>query len=168
MQNSVGRFSAIIVSLKNMAFRRPLVESKSLIDKSMINQNTPIQKHPDYWEISLESRVFARFIADITFIEIEVLENDFALGLRIESPFKFHDGEKTYVIDLRNPPSIGPALTILNRPLKCLHITKHGTLTVLFEEPLQLVVEPQDRFESWELHDKDGYGLLCGPGGGVF
>lgn len=144
------------------------LKSKSLILKPTINQNTPIHKYEDYWEIPLDGRVISRFIIDISFIEIEILENDFELTLRVENDFAFENADNTQVISRENPASIGPILILLNHPLKLLHITQHGIVSLLFEEPFKLIVEPQDRFESWELWDKDGFGLLCGPGGGVF
>jgi Family of unknown function (DUF6188) len=40
-----------------------------------------------------------------------------------------------------------------------------GRLTIIFDGDLQVAVEPDQRYESWQISSEDGLLIVCTPGG---
>ena len=51
------------------------------------------------------------------------------------------------------------------QPAVGVHVDEDGTATVACASDLKLIVEPDSRYESWQLYGPSGFLWVCGPGG---
>lgn len=65
------------------------------------------------------------------------------------------------------PGSLAPMLSLFGQRVSKAYAYKNGRLSVEFDTGLHLEVEPNSRFEAWEVSAQDGLKLVATPGGGV-
>ncbi len=61
--------------------------------------------------------------------------------------------------------ALAPVIDLFFKTVTSLAVGDHGTLTLDFDDGAQLVVRPDEQYESWELSGQGISGVLVGPGG---
>lgn len=121
--------------------------------------------HKTHWEIPIQGRTLTSFVISFAFFEIKILEDDFDLTFRFEGDFFFESSGEQNTLNVRQPTSLSPILSVLNHPLKLIRFTEQGLLEIQFEEDAKLTVKPDPMFESWQLWGDNSLLVVCMPGG---
>lgn len=121
--------------------------------------------HKTHLEIPIQGRTLTSFVISFAFFEIKILEDDFDLTFRFEGDFFFESAGEQNTLNVRQPTSLSPILSVLNHPLKLIRFTEQGLLEIQFEEDAKLTVKPDPMFESWQLRGDNSLLVVCMPGG---
>ncbi len=121
----------------------------------------------DYWELPLKGEVVARCCVDQAFgLEFGVNRRSFVL--RIEGKFSVASPGKRVECLPENRASLGPSLALYGETVEFCRAAKSGALDIEFAGGIRVHVEPDDRYEAWELAgEARGLRVVCGPGGAL-
>lgn len=109
---------------------------------------------------------------------VQIIQIDFRLGLFLADAsglsklyvgsacrLKGPDSEVSLIPE--DTPSLAPALPLFNAKVESIDIRKTGQLTVWFDGGRTLEVEPDEKFEAWELGCSINLQFICSQGGEV-
>jgi hypothetical protein len=108
---------------------------------------------------------------------IQLIQIDFRVGLVINDdqneatvfigvPFLLRDHESDLVLTPEQPTSLAPILPYFNASVGSVVVVSNGQLRMEFRSGSILQVDPNDRYEAWQLGCPNCL-LICKPGGGV-
>jgi hypothetical protein len=104
---------------------------------------------------------------------------DFRLGLDladasgmasviIESPCRLRTQEEDSLLIPGEPKSLSPVLGLFNAEVAAISIQRSGHLKIRFGDGLSLTVDPDEKYEAWQIGCPSiGILLVCCPGGDV-
>ena len=81
--------------------------------------------------------------------------------LVVESPYQLAVDSHTWTLPDGAPSEVGPVLNLLHRHATKATFTNTGRLELTGEPQFTLAVEPDDRYESWQLILPDGSMHIC-------
>jgi Family of unknown function (DUF6188) len=64
-------------------------------------------------------------------------------------------------------PSLAAILPLVNARIETVAVRDTGRLRIAFGNGYLLDVEPDERYEAWQLSPSRGFMLVCSPGGKV-
>jgi hypothetical protein len=73
-------------------------------------------------------------------------------------------GQPASIYERGNDVVAASLLSVLGHAVVSIDVTG-GCLTIVFDGGLQVVVEPDQRYESWQISSEDGLLIVCTPGG---
>lgn len=104
----------------------------------------------------------------LNFANLESRQESDRVSIRISGPFVFADGEHELTMEAEtDPTSVGPALRTCRTRPKALEVNEDGTLILLFEDHISIVVHPLSKYEAWTVNGPAESVLVCTPGGNV-
>jgi hypothetical protein len=123
--------------------------------------------HVDFWELPLKGEAVARCCVDEAFgLEFGINKRSFVL--RIEGMFFVTSSGKRSECSPEHRESLGPSLALYGETVEYCRAAKSGVLDIVFAGGRSLRVEPDERYEAWELGaGAGGLRVVCGPGGGL-
>lgn len=125
--------------------------------------------HTESGELSLpvEGLSIARCVVDHAF-SLEAFRDDDVVTLRIGGPFTVTAGNGVkHVLDPSEPANLGPAIALVRALVRRARASAEGRLGLVFDDGREVVIEPNEDFEAWELVGPKGAKAVCSPGGGV-
>jgi Family of unknown function (DUF6188) len=88
--------------------------------------------------------------------------------LRIEGRFSVASPGKSVECAPGDRESLGPALALYGKTVESCRATKSGALDIELASGARVRVEPDERYEAWELAGEAcGLRVVCGPGGAL-
>lgn len=81
--------------------------------------------------------------------------------LVVESPYELNVGSDSWTLPDGEPYKVAPVLQLLHRTAGEVRFTKTGRLVLSGEPSFTLRIEPDDRYESWQLLLPDGSMYIC-------
>jgi hypothetical protein len=118
------------------------------------------------WRLPLEQRVVSRCILDYAFV-LEFHEAEEKAILRIEGMFLISSNGSSHKLTAVMPAGLGPALELFGQTVRLAAASQEGQLKIVFEDGRILSVEPDDRYEAWEMSGPRGMRVVCAPGGRI-
>lgn len=118
------------------------------------------------WRLPLEQRAVARCIVDHAFA-LEFHEADEKAVVRIEGVFSVLDQRGSHQLTPAAPTELGPAVGLFGQVVRSARASAAGRLEIVFEDGRILSVEPDARYEAWEIAGPSGMHAVCTPGGAV-
>jgi len=121
----------------------------------------------DYWELPLRGEAVARCYVDEAFgLEFGINRRSFVL--RIEGSFSVTSSGKRVEFSPEYRESLGPSLALYGETVESCRAAKSGALDLEFAGGTSVHVEPDDRYEAWELcGEARGLRVVCGAGGAL-
>jgi hypothetical protein len=120
----------------------------------------------DGWRLELNDARLAALHIGFR-LGVDIADATSTLQLTVETPCQLRQATKSTSINPTEPATIAPMLPMFNAIVYTVTIQRTGQLTVDFVNGLQLIVNPSDQFEAWQLACTGKFLLVCGPGGGV-
>lgn len=118
-----------------------------------------------YWELPLKGEAVSRCGVDEAF-ELEFGIDRRSFALRIEGSFSVISLGRRLEVSPEEPESLGPSLALYGQTVESCRATKRGLLDLEFVGGASVHVEPDDRYEAWELGGgTHGLRVVCGPRG---
>jgi hypothetical protein len=109
----------------------------------------------------------SRCIIDFAF-SLQLDLDDVTAVVRIGCPFTLVDGEVRQLIDPEGSKELlGPALTLFGHVVTSASASEEGALEIHFDDGRALRVEPDPRYEAWELSGPHGLHAVSRAGGGL-
>jgi hypothetical protein len=129
-------------------------------------------KHSEFehaWE--LEGHRVTQLAIDPHSVRLLTWSLQASAELRLGVPFDFTeiDGIVHRVVP-DEPETIAPLLTLINRTILSLRVTRPGYLHASFADGSSLAIGPDRKVEAWEVSGAgalEGMRYLCAPGGSV-
>lgn len=121
----------------------------------------------DYWELPLQGEGIARCWVDEAFgLDFGVKKRSFVL--RIAGTFSVTSSGKQAEFSPGERGALGPSLALYGETVESCRAAKTGTLDIEFAGGTSMHVEPDERYEAWELAaEARGLRVVCGPGGSL-
>ena len=109
---------------------------------------------------------------------VQLIQIDFRLGLfvsdasgkaqlYVETPCRLRGIDADVLLTPAEPSSLAPVLPLFNARVTRVAIRKTGQLKVEFGDGRTLEVDPDDKYEAWQIACSMGFMLVCSPGGNV-
>lgn len=118
------------------------------------------------WRLPIEQRGVSRCVVDHAFA-LEFHEGEQSAVVRIEGTFAVVEHGRVHRISPSAPEELGPAVGLFGQVVRSATASALGRLEVAFEDGRMLSVEPDARYEAWEIHGPGGMRVVCAPGGEV-
>lgn len=118
------------------------------------------------WRLPLEERAVGRCIVDQAFA-LEFHEADEKAVVRIEGAFSVLDQGRSHQLTPAAPMELGPAVGLFGQVVRSARASAAGRLEIAFEDGRILSVEPDARYEAWEISGPSGMRAVCTPGGAI-
>jgi hypothetical protein len=118
------------------------------------------------WRLPLEQQAVSRCILDHAFI-LEFHDAEEKVILRIEGTFLICNNGGDHILAAATPAGLGPALELFGQVVRLATASQEGQLKIVFEDGRILSVEPDDRYEAWEMSGPRGMRVVCAPGGRI-
>ena len=125
-----------------------------------------LQRTRDGWRLPIEQRGVSRCIVDHAFA-LEFHEGEQSVVVRIEGSFTISHEGRVYRLTPAAPEQLGPAVGLFGRVVRSATASTRGQLVIAFEDGPVLSVEPDARYEAWEMYGADGVRAVCTPGGEI-
>jgi len=116
------------------------------------------------WQLPIVGCNVGRCIVDYAFA-LEFHESEQAVLLRIEGSFLVSNGQYAQRLNPEEPAELGPGLALVHRVVQSARASSEGKIEISFEGGHMIAVEPDLRFEAWEICGPSGMRVVCGPGG---
>jgi hypothetical protein len=124
----------------------------------------------DRYVLPLGERRVSRIYIDFAF-GIFFWEPGPGIEIRIGGRIRLrHGSEKEVIANPADPASLCPLLSLFGLSVANAYALKDGTLKVEFKENIVLQIDPDDKYEAWELASSEGLNglkLVSLPGGRV-
>jgi hypothetical protein len=128
-----------------------------------------IESPDEHHWVLLDHRV-TQLLIDPSSFRFQTWSLDASAEIRCSAPFRLRQATGAErVLDPRATETLAPVLTLLQRRIESLTITRRGELTADFGGGVSLTVEPHPRYEAWEIQGGgalEGMRYLCHIGGG--
>src|SRR5258706_5077698 len=121
-------------------------------------------ENPDYWVLSLEGAPVVRCIVGQTFT-IELGWNEIIIDISLIGDFILMNGNEASHFSPEQVEGLGNALTLINKKVVTAKVYKSGLLEIEFDDTRRLVLEPDERYESWHITTSKGSKIICMPHG---
>jgi hypothetical protein len=94
---------------------------------------------------------------------------DEVVHVTIETTFRLRDATGVvHQLQPGGPPILlAAALGLVQQDVAKLEVREGGLLRLTFRDGSELVVEPDDQFEAWNISTDQGVRVVCPPGGGL-
>jgi hypothetical protein len=124
--------------------------------------------HTEDGELSLpvEGLPVARCVVDHAF-SLEVFRDSDVVTLRIEGPFTIAENGMQHILDPNEPANLGRAIALVRAVVRRARASAEGRLYIVFDDGREVIVEPSEDFEAWELIGPKNAKAVCSAGGGV-
>ncbi len=87
--------------------------------------------------------------------------------VRIEGEFTVFDHGRAYRLTPSVPMELGPAVALFGQVVRAARASAEGKLEIVFEDGRTMCVEPDARYEAWEVYGPGGMRAVCTPGGAL-
>jgi len=115
-------------------------------------------------EIPIKGKSLAKIVVN-HLIDL-VFEGDLeVITIRIEGQFYLELGQKSARLAPDGAEARGMVQKLIGKEVIHSFAEEDGTLTVLFSDQTQLVVNSDPNYEAWEAFGKRGFRVVCMPGG---
>ncbi|MDQ3370221.1 MAG: DUF6188 family protein [Myxococcota bacterium] len=125
-----------------------------------------LQRTERGWRLPIEQARVTRCIVDHA-VALEFFEGELCVVVRVEGDFSILDGARVHRLSSSAPQDLGPAVGLLGQTVRSATTSAQGKLEIAFEDGRMLSVEPDERYEAWELCGPGGTRAVCMPGGEV-
>jgi hypothetical protein len=125
-----------------------------------------LQKSEGGWRLPIEQRGVSRCIVDHAFA-LEFHEGEQSAVVRIEGTFAILDQGRVHRLTPSAPKELGPAVGLFGQVVRSATASARGELEISFEDGRVLSVQPDARYEAWEIYGPGGMRAVCTPGGEV-
>jgi hypothetical protein len=117
----------------------------------------------DRWEFSHTDFVVTRCSIDYAF-SITLLRDNRYVTIRIENDFIFKKNGKALTISVADTKTLVEILAILHKQLRDIKMYKTGQLELHIDK-FEIIVEPDEKYETWNLTSDNGLLVVCIPSG---
>jgi Family of unknown function (DUF6188) len=116
--------------------------------------------------VSTETRVLAIEYTDLDYIRIDHQARlQFGpVEIVIECPFVLTAADVVYELDPEQRTGLGPLLALYPAALSTASVSEQAELNLRFDSGATLVVAQHPQYEAWQVHDDEGWQLVCMPG----
>lgn len=118
----------------------------------------------DYWIIPVQGMQVACSFVDRA-LNIQFRRDEHEITVRIEGAFSFKTEKEEYKLLPEQPIALGPVFDILNKAIDSAWAYRKGSLYLKFSDGNILLVEPDPKYEAWEIAGTGGLRVVCLPGG---
>jgi hypothetical protein len=125
-----------------------------------------LQRSGGGWRLPIEQRAVSRCIVDHAFA-LEFHEGEHSAVVRIEGSFTVLDQGRVHRLTPTAPKDLGPAVGLFGQVVRSATASAEGKLEIAFEDGRALSVNPDARYEAWEIYGPRGMRAVCTPGGEV-
>lgn len=125
-----------------------------------------IRREGDAWRLPIEHRDVSRCVVDHAFA-LEFHDGAQRTVVRVEGGFTIVEPGHAYRLTPSEPRSLGPAMALVGQVVRSALASPNGTLEIAFEDGRLMSVEPDTRYEAWELFGPGGMRVVCAPGGTI-
>ena len=125
-----------------------------------------LQPNDGGWRLPIEQRVVSRCIVDHGFT-LEFHADGEKAAVRIEGAFTVFDRGRSHQLSPAAPTELGPAVGLFGQVVQAARASAAGRLEITFEDGRMLYVEPDARYEAWEISGPSGMRAVCTPGGAI-
>lgn len=123
-----------------------------------------IQRDDGGWRLPIEHRDVSRCVVDHAF-SLEFYDGGQSTVVRVEGNFMVVERGQACRLSPSEPKGLGPAVALFGQVVRSARALATGRLEVAFEDGRVMSVEPDDRYEAWELCGPGGMRAVCSPGG---
>jgi hypothetical protein len=125
-----------------------------------------LQRVSGGWRLPIEARGVSRCSVDHAFA-LEFHDGEQSTIVRIEGEFTVFDHGRTYRLTPSVPMELGPAVALFGQVVCSAWASAEGKLEIVFEDGRTVCVEPDARYEAWEIYGPGGMRAVCTPGGAI-
>jgi len=125
-----------------------------------------LQRSEGGWRLPIEHCRVSRCFVDHAFA-LEFHEGEQSAVVRIEGTFAIRDQGRVHRLTPSAPKELGPAVGLFGQVVRSATASTRGELEIAFEDGGVLSVQPDARYEAWEIYGPDGMRAVCTPGGEV-
>ena len=118
------------------------------------------------WRLPIEQRGVTRCLVDHAFT-LEFHDGEQSAIVRIEGTFTVVDHGLVHQLTPTAPRELGPAVDLYGQVVRSATASSQGKLEIVFEDGRRLSVEPDARYEAWEMSGPGGVRAVSTPGGAV-
>jgi hypothetical protein len=125
-----------------------------------------LQSSKGGWRLPIDQLGVSRCIVDHAFA-LEFHEGAQSAVVRIEGTFAILDQGRVHRLTPAALKELGPAVGLFGQVVRSATASARGELEIAFEDGRVLSVQPDDRYEAWEIYGPGGMRAVCTPGGEV-
>jgi hypothetical protein len=113
-----------------------------------------------------DKRVLAIEDTDLTYIRIDhqVRLQFGEIEVVIECPFTLAVDDVVYQLDPEARTDLGPLVALYPAALSAAYVSERAALHLGFDSGATIVVPQNTLYEAWQVHDDQGWLLVCMPG----
>ena len=124
-------------------------------------------EHKDGWELAFERGRLGYIHIDFR-LTLDLTDETGTASVVVESPCCLSCPSEETLLMPSEPTSLAPILALFDASVTQVTIAKSGILTVFFEDHKFIRVNPDERYEAWQLCCPTlGLLLVCASGGDV-